>query len=69
MDQFSITDRLESPPPVRNPGPGNSSHGDAPPQRRKPSPPKGDASDTPPESQPPAESADEQNPHQIDELA
>jgi len=69
MDQFSITDRLESTTPVRNPGPENSSRGDAQPKRRKPAPPRTEASDGPPESQDAPESNDDQNSHQLDELA
>ncbi|MGA8153939.1 MAG: hypothetical protein WB952_23510 [Terriglobales bacterium] len=69
MDQFSITDRLESTTPVRNPGPENSSHGDAQPQRRKPAPPKTEASEETHESPDTPELNDDQNSHQIDELA
>jgi len=69
MDQFSISDRLESTTPVRDPGPENSSRGDPQPRKRKPSPPNTDASETSPEAQNPAESTDDHNPHQVDELA
>jgi len=69
MDQFSISDRLESTTPVRDPGPENSSRGDQQARKRKPLPPKTDASETAPESQNPAESTDDHNPHQVDELA
>jgi hypothetical protein len=69
MDRFSITDRLESTTPVRDPGPENSSRGDSRPRRRKPATPKPEASDPNPESQTPADPNDEQNSHQLDELA
>lgn len=69
MDQFSITDRLESTTPVRNPGPENSAHGDSQPKRRKPTPPKTETADVTPEPQDTPESGDDPNSHQIDELA
>jgi len=69
MDQFSISDRLESTTPVRNPGPENSSRGDSQPKRRKPAPPKTETPDETAESQGTPESNDDQNSHQIDELA
>jgi len=69
MDRFSITDRLESTTPVRNPGPENSSRGDSQPRRRKPVTPKTEGSDPNPESQTPADSSDDQGSHQLDELA
>ncbi len=68
MDQFSITDRLESTTPVRNPGSENPSRDDAQPRRPKPAPPKTETSDETPESQDTPESNDEQNTHQLDEL-
>jgi hypothetical protein len=71
MDQFSITDRLESTTPVRNPGSENSSRGDSQsqPRPRKPTPPKPETSDETPESPDTPEANDDQNSHQIDELA
>jgi hypothetical protein len=69
MDQFSITDRLESPTPVRNPGSGNSSRGDAQPRQRKPAPPSSETSDETPQAQDNPESNDDQSSHHIDELA
>jgi len=69
MDRFSITDRLESTTPVRNPGPENSSRGDSQPRRRKPATPKTEGSELNPDPQTPADSNDEQNSHQLDELA
>jgi len=69
MDRFSITDRLESTTPVRDPGPENSPRGDSQPRRRKPATPKTEAPDPNPDSQTPADSNDEQNSHQLDELA
>ena len=69
MDQFSITDRLESTTPVRNPGPENSSRGDSQPKRRKPAPSKTETSDETTESQATPESNADQNSHQLDELA
>lgn len=69
MDQFSITDRLESTTPVRNPGPDHSSNGDSQPKRRKPAAPKTETSDQTTESPDTAESTDDQNSHQLDELA
>jgi len=69
MDQFSITDRLESTTPVRNPGSDHSSNGDSQPKRRKPAPPKTESSDQTPESPDTTEPNDDQNSHQLDELA
>jgi len=63
MDRFSITDRLESTTPVRNPGPENSPRGDSQSRKRKPAVPKPESPDETPES------TDEQDSHQIDELA
>jgi hypothetical protein len=68
MDRLSITDRLESTTPVRNPGPENSSPGDSQPKRRKPAPQKTETSDVAPEPQDTLESNDDQS-HQLDELA
>jgi len=69
MDQFSITDRLESTTPVRNPGSGSSSRGDTQPRQRKPPVPKPEASEETPQPQENSEATDDQNPHHIDELA
>jgi len=63
MDRFSITDRLESTTPVRNPGPDDSPRGNAQARKHKrhpvPAEPSEDGNVSP----------DDQDPHQIDELA
>lgn len=63
MDPLSITDRLESTTPVRNPGPDDSQRGNS--QQRKPK-----RHPTPAEpSDDDNASTDDQDPHEIDELA
>ena len=63
MDRLSITDRLESTTPVRNTGPENSPRGDSQQSKRKRPIPKPEPPDETPDS------GNEQDPHQLDELA
>ena len=62
MDRISMTDRLQSPTPVRNAGPEGSPRGDAKEQNRK-RPPRPEAVEETPET------ADDQDSHQLDEHA
>jgi hypothetical protein len=62
MDAFSITDRLESTTPIRNPEPQNSASGDAQSRQKKREAPKAEPVDESPDSD------GETDTHQLDEV-